>query len=240
MKNGLLGTASEKFSNIKEKIAEAAKKPKNRKTAIIVICAALVLAGTVFGTIAFFTHTTDDVKNTFTMGKLLDDPLSFVLKEHKALDEDEDGAYTLSKTEEVSENTYLVLPGVDIPKDPFVKTEETLKLDAYVFIEVKDATEGTNLHYTVDAQNWTLLTGKTGPKGGKVYVMALNGGIVNKDSKLGPVSILKDNKVTVDNAAITDAEKQFGGEVSFYGYMIQAGSFKDYEEAWKGFAGEKN
>ena len=209
---------------------------RSKKTWLIVACTVMVLAVSVVGTIAYLTDTTEPVVNTFTMGKLLDDPLNFVLKEHQATDNDKTGVYTLDDTKEVNANEYTVLPGVDLPKDPFVKTNETLKLDAYVFVEVVDEI-GTALHFTVDSDKWTELSGKTGPNGGKVYVMKDNGGIAKADQKLGPITILTKNKITVDNAAITDAATQFGGIVTFYGYMIQAGGFTDYNAAWAGYVG---
>ena len=209
---------------------------RSKKTWLIVACTVMVLAVSVVGTIAYLTDTTEPVVNTFTMGKLLDDPLNFVLKEHQATDTDKDGVYTLDDTKEVNTNTYTVLPGVDLPKDPFVKTNETLKLDAYVFVEVVDET-GTALHFTIDSDKWTELEGVTGPKGGKVYVMKANNGIAEAGAFLGPITILTENKITVDNVEITDAAAQFGGTVTFYGYMIQAGGFADYNAAWAGYVG---
>ena len=210
---------------------------RRKKTWLIAACAALVLVASVVGTIAYLTDTTDDVVNTFTVGKLLDNPLNFVLMEHKAEDDDKDGVYEL-KAEEVDKNTYTVLPGVDLPKDPFVKTKETLKLDAYVFVEVVGKT-GTALHFTVDNEKWTELADVTGPKGGKVYVMKDNGGIAEAGEELGPISILTNNKITVENVEIEDAAAQFGGTVTFYGYMIQAGGFANANEAWTGYAGSE-
>ena len=213
---------------------------RSKKAWLIVACTVMVLAVSVVGTIAYLTDTTGPVVNTFTMGNLLDDPLNFVLKEHQATDTDKDGVYTLDDTKEVNTNTYTVLPGVDLPKDPFVKTNETLKLDAYVFVEVVDET-GTALHFTVDSDKWTELADVTGPNGGKVYVMKANNGIAEAGEKLGPISILAKNsngkEITVDNEAITNAAAQFGGTVTFYGYMIQAGGFTDYKAAWAGYVG---
>ena len=208
---------------------------RRKKTWLIAACAALVLVASVVGTIAYLTDTTDDVVNTFTVGKLLEDPLDFVLKEHQATDTDKDGVYELN-TDEVDTNTYTVLPGVDLPKDPYVKTTEPLQLDAYVFVEVVDET-GSALHFTVDSNNWTELKNVTGPKKGKVYAMKANGGIADAGEKLGPISILTDDKITVDNVEIEDAAAQFGGKVTFYGYMIQAGGFANANEAWVGYVG---
>ena len=213
---------------------------RSKKTWLIVACTVMVLAVSVVGTIAYLTDTTGPVVNTFTMGKLLDDPLNFVLKEHQAIDADENGRYdgVYEFTDElVASNVYnTIVPGVDLPKDPFVKTNETLKLDAYVFVEVVDKT-GTALQFTVDSDKWTELADVTGPKGGKVYVMEDNGGIAKAGAFLGPIAILTDDEITVDNVAITNAAAQFGGTVIFYGYMIQAGGFTDYNAAWAGYVG---
>ena len=214
---------------------------KSKKIGLIAVCAVLVLAASVFGTIAYLTDTTETVQNTFTIGTLLDDSDEFVLKEHEATDADNDGVYTLSETSEVDGNTYTVLPGVDLPKDPFVKTTGALEMDAYVFVEVVDET-GTALSFTVDNTNWTELTDVTGPNGGTVYRLAANDGIAEAGSALGPVSILAKNtngkEITVANEAISDADAQFGGDVTFYGYMIQAGGFDSASAAWTaGFAG---
>lgn len=215
-----------------------------KKKLITLVCATLILAGAIAGTIAYFTHTTGPVTNTFIMGKLLDDPDNFILKEHKALDGDgtidasKDGKYTLDLNLEIKGNTYDgVVPGVDLPKDPFVKTNETLKLDAYVFVEVVEKNFGKNLHYTVDSDNWKPLSGVTGPQGGKVYVVKANNGIVKAGSKLESINILNDNKLIVDNAEVTDSTAQYGGTLAFYGYMIQAGGFDNYSKAWDGFVG---
>lgn len=216
------------------------KKKTNKKSLrLIVACVALLLAVSVAGTIAYLTDKTDAVTNTFTVGKLLDDPDDFVLLEHEAADDDSDGVYTLDDSSEVTENEYTVLPGVNLPKDPFVRTDEALKLDAYVFVEVVKSDDfGTALTCTVDTDNWTLLTGATGPNGGEVYFMAANNGIAPAGSALAAVSILKDNQIVVANATFTtdaEAEAAFGGSVSFYGYMIQAGGFTSASAAWAGF-----
>ena len=207
---------------------------------LIAACAAAAVIVSVTGMFAYLTNYTDPVTNTFVVGKLLDDPLDFILKEHEANDDDLDGVYVLG-TNEVDGKEYTVLPGVDLPKDPFVKTAEALKLDAYVFIEVVDET-GSNVHFTVDTDKWTALTGKTEPNGGQVYVMKANGGIAEAGAKLGPISILKANsagkEITVDNAVITDAASQFSGKLTFYGYMIQTGGFADYNAAWAGLCAD--
>lgn len=207
-----------------------------KKTLLILLAVVLVVAISVTGTLAYFTATTEKVENTFTVGNLFDpddpDPTpedgKFVLYEHKAT-ADTTGTYTLG-TDEVTSNSYTVLPGVDLPKDPFVRSDVKLALDAYVFVEVVDGTSDA-LTVTVDDAKWTQLTGVTGPNGGVVYY--LKSGPAPAGSKLAQTTILKDNKIVVANTEITDASTK----VDFYGYMIQAAGFTDAADAWtKGFA----
>ena len=214
---------------------------KSKKGLLFTLCAVLLITASVIGTVAYLTASSDEVKNTFAVGKLLETGDKFVLREHKAVP-GTDGVYTLDEQTEVTENAYAaVLPGVDLPKDPFVKTEKALALDAYVFIEVLDKT-GTALTAEVDTDNWTLLTGVT-PKteGAKVYRLKANNGVAVKGEALGPVRILKNDRVVVANDPVSDAAAQFGGSITFNGYMIQTGGFENAAQAWtKGFAPEKD
>lgn len=208
---------------------------RNKKTWLIAACAALIITASVFGTMAYLVDSTEKVENTFVVGKLLEDSTDFVLLEHQA-EMATSGVYTLGATE-VAKNAYTVLPGVDIPKDPFVKTTEALKLDAYVFVEVVEDKWGAALSYTVDRANWTELSGVTGPKRGKVYAM---NGKAEAGEKLGPVYILKDDEITVTNAEFTTDEQAaalYGGKLDFYGYMTQAAGFADAAAAWAGAFG---
>ena len=221
---------------------------KIKKTWIAAVCAVLILAVSVVGTIAYLTASTEAVQNTFVVGALFDpddddpedpndpnpDDGPFVLYEHEAIDEDDkgvtDGVYELGE-DEVTENEYTVLPGVAIPKDPFVRTEDVLELDAYVFVEVVDETSDA-LTVAVDDATWTQLSGVTGPNGGDVYYLTANDGKIAAGSKLAATYILENNEVTVaGDETITDP-----GSVDFYGYLIQAAGFTDVSDAWtKGF-----
>ena len=211
---------------------------KGTKLWLVAACATAIFLMSTFGTFAFLTDKTEKVTNTFTIGKLLDDPAnSFVLKEHKAEDTDGDGVYTLNDGEEVTENAYKVLPGVAMPKDPFVKTTEALQLDAYVFVEVVDTFgEGTQLSYAIDDAVWTEVSGAAAQHdGGKIYALK---SVAKAGSALAAQNILKEKTVTAANAPITDAAAQYGGSLTFYAYMIQAAGFKDAGEAWGGYTAD--
>ena len=191
---------------------------KKKKIFIVVAACLLLLTVSAGGTLAYLTYRTAEVKNTLTVGDILQPDDSFDLIEHEATDSDRDGIYTLTSTE-TTENTYVVLPGVDLPKDPFVRTGKVLALDAYVFVEVVDETSDA-LTVIVD-DSWTLVD-VTGSHGGDVYTI----GICQAGTTALSKTILKNNEILVADATIADP-----GTVSFYGYMIQAAGFANAKEA---------
>ena len=213
---------------------------KNRKKWLITLCALLLVAISIAGTMAYLTHKTEKVENTFTVGKLIDKEDAFVLKEHKAT-ADNAGVYELDLSVETNGNSYTVLPGVNIPKDPFVRTdpEYALLLDAYVFVEVVESEEtGSAISYEIDTDTWKLLDGAKGPNNGSIYYYGSTG-IAKAGAPLGPVYILKkistdQKEIKVSNVEIDEKENQFGGQLDFYGYMIQAAGFITPAEAWEG------
>ena len=74
------------------------------------------------------------------------------LLEHQA-ERNLDGSYSLNDVllpilddpdttgvdEAVLGNTYDILPGLDIPKDPFVKIEKTDNISVYVYVKIHDS-----------------------------------------------------------------------------------------------------
>ena len=205
----------------------------SRDRKLIIFSCLLLVCISAAGTIAYLTDKTDPVVNTFTVGKLLEETDKFELVEHGIQDNDKNGVYEFTSDEETT-NYYKVLPGVDLPKDPFVRTTGPLKLDAYVFIEVDDKL-GNNLSAEVDTDLWEKLDGVKGPTAnGDVYVLKSAGYIAEADTTLN-VNILKDKKIKVTSTEVTDtAAADYSGSITFYGYMIQAGGFNDYIEAWEG------
>lgn len=100
------------------------------------------------------------------------------LLEHEAVDPEVDGEYILDMTQEVTNNTYKLLPGLDIPKDPFVRITNKSPIEAYVFVKMvtnivtdkKDAKPGDtldsdfsddhNISYSL-TDNWILISSST-------------------------------------------------------------------------------
>lgn len=82
------------------------------KALLLTLCAVLLVTASMLGTMAYLTST-DEVKNTFTVGQV-----KITLDEAKV---DENGkALTGDKAERVKDNKYKLLPGHTYNKDPMV------------------------------------------------------------------------------------------------------------------------
>lgn len=93
---------------------------KLTKVLAVVLCAALLVAGSVLGTLAYLTSQ-DEAVNTFTVGKVkieLDE--AKINADGKPIDAEEKEVTDLSEAERVEENIYHLLPGHSYTKDPTV------------------------------------------------------------------------------------------------------------------------
>lgn len=86
------------------------KKSKLTKALLVVLCAALLVAGSVLGTLAYLTGR-DSVTNTFTVGQV-----KITVDE---ADVDENGE-PISGADRVTENDYHLIPGERYTKDPMM------------------------------------------------------------------------------------------------------------------------
>ena len=89
---------------------------------------ALVIGGAVGGTVAWLTDTTEEVKNTFTVGDI-----NIKLEESKYVPETN---RLTTETTKVN-NNYKIVPGVDLPKDPTV-TVVAGSEDCWLFVKVNE------------------------------------------------------------------------------------------------------
>lgn len=172
---------------------------KNRKiyrgveiTLAVIICALVVICGFVLSKYVHQKVLSGSVSISASLGDV-------AVKEHEAVP-DGHGSYTLGATE-VTENTYgVVLPGLDIPKDPFVKVENKSKIPAYVYVEVVDGKlKEAKITYTI-ADSWKLLEGVTGKNGGLVYVYVSGDAPVKVASDISSIQILENNTLYVSDA----------------------------------------
>lgn len=213
---------------------------KKFKALLVVACALLLVAASVFGTMAYLTST-DEVKNTFTVGKV-----NIKLDEAKV---NADGT-PVTPAERVKENSYKLLPGHTYTKDPTV-TVEAGSEDSYVRmkVEVKNIDQlkavftdasyyGTNGVFLLqklvgdwDNAKWASVgyeqsaDGKTGTYEFRYY------------QKTGPAT-LEPLFTTITIPGSVDAaglEKLGNVQIKITGEAIQADGFTDANAAWNAF-----
>ena len=103
------------------------KKKTFGKALLLLACAVLLVAGSVFGTLAYLTSE-DAVTNTFTVGKVV-----ITLDEAKV---DEYGVAD-SSAARVKNNTYKLIPGKTYTKDPVIHVDADSE-NCYVFIKIEN------------------------------------------------------------------------------------------------------
>lgn len=210
---------------------------KKFKALLVVACALLLVAASVFGTMAYLTST-DEVKNTFTVGKV-----NIKLDEAKA---NPDGSL-VEGAARVKANSYKLLPGHTYNKDPmvtvlsgsessYVKMTVTFskanELDA---IFAPDGANLTSIFNGYDAANWTA-KGNTKDVTANTrtyefwYKEAV--GAPNADFALDALfdSITVPGEITAEQL---DTIK--GMTITVNAYAIQADGFTDADAAWKAF-----
>ncbi len=202
----------------------------SKKALALVLSLVLVAGCVVGGAVAWLTKTTGPVTNTFTAANLVDPDVNsaFVLKEHKANRDTNNGKYTLDDKSVVEKNDYIVVPGVDLPKDPFisVKTAE----NTYLFVEVVNELPA-GMTATVDATVWSKMDGVVGPHNGEVYT--LKSGMMMKGDYTGAntINILENKTITVTEKFAPE-KLDAGKTLNFYGYLTQATGFENAQAAW--------
>ena len=163
---------------------------------------------------------------------------NFQLLESNAVKDTDTGAYTLTE-ESVYVNTYELIPGLDIPKDPYVIVEGKTPLPAYLYVEVVDgnrevtATENGPqiLDYTI-RKNWTKIA-VTGLYGGDVYCYTGSGTepVTVDDSLKNEKIYILEGRDQYPNGMVTVSQhllhSEISGSLKFYGYLYEAYTDKE-------------
>ncbi|MCR5010098.1 MAG: SipW-dependent-type signal peptide-containing protein [Clostridia bacterium] len=195
-----------------------------KKTFVMILALVLVLGLAVGGTIAYLTSSTDEVVNTFTIGKVEID-----LYEHP-LKVDADGK-TDGKTIDTTKDPvkavegYQMMPGRELQKDPTVEVK-TGSEDCWVFVKVTEANNALTsdatkkyINWTVDTANWEVVDADNNVYGSKVVKSAGD-----------TVAVLTDDKVTVSQE-VTSADTATP-TLTFIAYAVQAEGFDTAAAAW--------
>ena len=207
------------------------------KALLLTLCAVLLVAATIFGTMAYLTST-DTVTNTFTVGKV-----NIKLDEAKA---NPDGS-PVANADRVKANSYKLLPGHTYSKDPmvtvlsgsessYVKMTVTFskanELDA---IFAPDGANLTSIFSGYDAANW-IAKGNTkdATANTRTYEFWYKEAVAapTADVALDALfdSITVPGEITNEQLATIE-----GMTITVNAYAIQADGFADAAAAWAAF-----
>lgn len=210
------------------------------KALILTLCAVLLVAASMLGTMAYLTST-DEVENTFTVGQV-----KIKLDEAKA---NPDGSL-VENADRVTGNSYKLLPGHTYNKDPMVTVlngseasyikmtvtfSKAKELDAIFAPNGADLTSifngynSTNWIYKGNTKDATANT-RTYEFWYKETVDAPNGNVALDalfDSITVPGTITNEQLATIEDMTIT-----------VNAYAIQADGFANAKAAWAAFGAE--
>lgn len=193
-----------------------------KKKLTTVLAIVLVVALSVAGTYAYLTAQTKQVTNTFTAAGLAS---KFTLDESKATQKT-DGSYTLDVNDRVQENTYSVVPKVNLAKDPTVHVTLEKNVGAYVFLAV-DNNLGDGLTATIDDSVWKELgTTYTDAQGVEwtMYYKQLEGSATPAQVD---INVLAGQQIVVGDTVAAEC-----GNIVFNAYLTQSAGFTSALDAW--------
>ncbi|MBQ7840004.1 MAG: hypothetical protein IJ390_05915 [Lachnospiraceae bacterium] len=153
---------------------QARRRAAETKVLVLLMVIALTFGGAVGGTVAWLITKTDPVVNTFTYGDI-----NITLTEtDTGLDDDNDP----------NTNTYKMMPGNTITKDPKVTVKKDSE-ESWVFVKLEKSEDFDDfLSYEME-ENWVALDAENYP--GVYYIEV---GATNRDIEYG---VIKGNAVTV-------------------------------------------
>lgn len=148
-----------------------------------------------------------------------------------------DMLYELDLDDEVDSNTYdVMMPGVDIPKDPFVRVT-TGEVDCELYIKIVEKnipeeyqdrngeTHKPIVTYTVDPSIWQKLPDNQQDGNGVIYKYS---SVIDANSAEQKISILKDNKICISQYYDADglynakAPESDDFSLTFSAWLVQA------------------
>ena len=211
---------------------------KKSKAILLALCAVLLVAASVMGTLAYLTST-DKVVNTFTVGKV-----AINLDEAKA---NTDGSL-VPNADRVKANSYKLLPGHTYNKDPMVTVLEgsessyikmtvtftkAAQLDA---IFAPDGADMTSIFKGYDPTNW-IDKGNTedATNNTRTYEFWYKEAVAAPDGDVALDALFDQIVVpgTITNDQLATIE---GMTITVNAYAIQADGFANAEAAWAAYA----
>lgn len=194
---------------------------KKSKAILMALCAVLLVAASVMGTLAYLTST-DTVVNTFTVGKV-----EITLDE---ADVNADGT-PVQGADRVDANEYHLLPGHTYAKDPIVHVDADSE-DCYLFVKVVNEIAAIEEKGTTEAPATTTVAAQMAAKGWKA-VDGQTGVYVYTNKTENPVAVEGGANVTVfekfvidDNVNNTTLAGYNNKTITVTAYAVQADGFE--------------
>ena len=177
------------------------------KALLLALCAVLLVAVSVLGTMAYLTSKTQVITNTFTVGDI---------------------NIELTETKPESKQAKII-PGVDIEKDPKVTVKANSEA-CWLFVKVEQT--GT---FVTDKVTYSVMTGADGwkalPDVDGVYYREVSA--VTSDTSF---DILENNKVTVSDtltkADVNNITAENQPKLTFTAYAVQKEGIDTAAAAW--------
>lgn len=197
------------------------------KALLLALCAVLLVAASVLGTMAYLTSQ-DKVTNTFTVGSV-----SITLDEAKV---NADGTYVTGKDNRTDENDYHLLPGHEYIKDPVVHVDANSE-ECYLFVTINnaiaeiEATGDTTVAAQMGANGWKIVDSDAG-----LYVY-----VGKAEDASAPLAVSAKNNIpvfekiviagSVDNTTLATYEE---ATITVTAYAVQKDGFegKTAAEIW--------
>ena len=203
---------------------------KMYKAMLLVLCAVLLVAGSVMGTLAYLKAQTATISNVMTIGKV-----------EITLSESAVNIYGEKTTGEIvatasgvtgGENTYKLVPGHTYTKDPIVTVKANSEA-CYLFVKVENGIaaiedSANTIASQIEANGWTQLEGN-------IYYREINVATAIAGHSYPVFGTFK-----VSSAATADTLKTYAdATINITAYAVQADGFGSAEAAWaaSGFGG---
>lgn len=152
------------------------------------------------------------------------------LWEHEAVRQN-NGSYSLDGSKTVRQNSYVLIPGLDIAKDPYVQITGKTDVPAHLYVEIVtdtiDRYDGQPVVTYAPGGDWKL-SERASQHGGTVYVYT--GGsdsaltLTSANTPAGPIYILADKQIRVSQHA-KYADNTTNGDtdmMKIYAYLVEA------------------
>lgn len=193
---------------------------KAKKVTALLLCAVLLVVGSVTGTMAYLTSQ-GTVTNTFTVGNV-----AITLDE---ADVKPDGTYKTDVNARVDANEYHLLPGHTYIKDPVIHVDANSE-DCWVFVKVENGLKAfedssVKIASQIAANSWNVLDESLHPG---VYYKTYTKGQADKDLEVFASFKLADNAEDVSGWSSINSSTT----ITVTAYAVQEDGVADAATAW--------